>query len=216
MSVVGLFTNSRPAIGGLFFDAVLDESSELTTEVTEFPIEDGSVGNDHAVQRPLMLTMRVGVSDNVFRAARAAAADVGGPIAGAASSVGGALAGTAGGLIGSNAAEVGLALSVANAAFAAGQASTRSQTALEAIRDIQRRAQIITVVGAKATYDRMMIVSTRQETTKENEQSLVLVVELQQILEVTSQDAAQPIPAPNDPAATQAQPTTDLGLVVPQ
>ena len=212
MSVVGVFVSRRPAIGGLFFDAVLEESSELTTEVTEFPIEDGSVGNDHAVQRPLMLTMRVGVSDNVFRAARAAAADVGEPLAG----VGGALAGSAGGLIGSNAAEVGLALSVANASYAAGQASTRSQTVLEAIREIQRRAQIITVVASKATYDRMMIVNTRQETTKENEQSLELVIELQQILEVTSQDAAEPIPAPNDPAATQVQPTTDLGLVIPQ
>ncbi len=211
MSVIGLFAQSRPSIAGLFFDAVLDESSELITEVTEFPVETGAVGNDHAVQRPLTLIMRVGVSDNPSRALRALASDAGGPIAGN-------LAGTAigagiGQLSTSVAVAAGLSGSLANAAFAAGQARTRSQSALEDMRTLQRENKIIDVVGIKGSYKNMMITATRQGTTKENEQSLELVVEMRQLLTITSPLVQKPIPAPNDPAFTQAQPEADLGLV---
>ena len=215
MAITGLFTQARPTIGGRFFDAVLEESSELLTEITEFPIETGNVGNDHAIQRPLTLTMRVGISDNKFRALREAAGDVGGPLVGP---IAGNAASTAlGGVIGSLSAEIataaGLGFSVANAAFAAGQEKTRSETALSEIREIQRRNQKITVVASKRQYENMMITATRQETNKENEQSLDLVVEMQQLITVGSTSTKDPIPAPNDPAATQCQPETDLGLV---
>lgn len=41
MSLIGIFTKMRPQIGELYFDALLEESSELTTEVSEYPLEDG-------------------------------------------------------------------------------------------------------------------------------------------------------------------------------
>ena len=71
MSVVGIFSKSRPDIGGLYFDALLEESSELITDVTEYPIETGAIGNDHAVDRPLRLIMTVALSDNLFKSAMA-------------------------------------------------------------------------------------------------------------------------------------------------
>lgn len=214
MSIVGLFTQSRPVIGGLYFDAVIEESSELMTDVTQFPIESGAVGNDHAVQRPLTLIMRVGVSDNPFRALRADAADSSGAVLG--SAIGGMTGQVLSALSPGFAVAAGLAASIANAAYAAGQAKVRSQAVLDQIRTIQRANAIINVVSAKREYRSMMITATRQQTTKQNEQGLELEVELTQLLTVQSPLIQDPVPAPNDPVETQAQQEADLGLVVPQ
>jgi hypothetical protein len=217
VSFVGLFKDSRPEIGGLYFDAVIEESDELTTDVTEFPVESGDVGNDHAVQRPLSLTMRVGVSDNPFRAARRRAAEAGLPLAGTAMNLGGTAVGAGiGQLSGGGAAAAGVAAGVASAAYNSGSASTASETVMENIRGLQRENEIISVVGVKTSYSRMMITSTRRETNKENEQALELVVEMQEIQTVGSLFDENPVPAPNDPASTQTQPEQDQGLKVAQ
>ncbi|CNB61057.1 TPA: hypothetical protein ACPY8E_003754 [Yersinia enterocolitica] len=67
MAITGLFTRNRPKIGNLYFDALLEESSELRTDVSEFPLEDANTAHDNAVTRALALTMIIGVSDNWFR-----------------------------------------------------------------------------------------------------------------------------------------------------
>jgi len=223
MAITGVFTQKRPAfdVGGesIVFDATITESSELTTEVTEFPVETGAIGNDHAVQRPLRITMRVGISDNPARAIRAAATEqipgVGGEAVAGLTGVGlGQGVGTAvGQLSGAQAAAAGLGASIASAAYSAGRPETRSQSALDAIRDIQKRNRIIDVVGAKTIYRNCMITSTRQETNKENERGLELVVELTQLLLIDTDPSSAALPAQNDPAATQAQEARDLGRI---
>ena len=215
MSIVGLFTDSRTGITAndieFYFDATLEESSEMTTEVTEFPIEVGAIGNDHAVQQPLTLTMRVGISDNPFAAARA---NAGGAVTNLLGAAGGAALGQ---LSGEAAAVAGVASGAVSAASTAGRAETRSQAALDTVRDeIQRRNRIVQVVASKRVYENMMIVSTRQETTKENEGGLELVIEFQQLLTVASVATREPIPARNDAAETQAEPVKDLGRLLPQ
>lgn len=208
MSLVGIFTKSRPSIGGRYFDAVLEESSELVTEVTRYPVEDGATGNDHAVLRPLRITMTVGVSDNVFRAIAASA----GPLGGLVSNVGGTAVGALIGKAGKGVA-IGTGLLAGNisAAVSAGQPATRSQSALEEIREIQRAGLVIDVVGTKSTYQNCIITNTYQRTTKENEQGLELVVELQQLLIMDSQEA--PVLPYGDSSGTQAQPYNDLGEI---
>ena len=209
MSIVGIFTRARPRIGALYFDAVLSESSELLTDVTEFPIETGAIGNDHAVQRPLTLTMRVGVSDNPARALRAEAGDATGLLAGAA--VGGFLSGVSENI----AIASGIAASEVNAAYTAGQDPVRSQSVLDAVRDIQRANRIVSIVTLKRQYENVMITGTRQETNKENEGGLELIVDMKQLLTVPPEEE-DTIPAQDDPASTQAQKEEDLGQVVPQ
>ena len=218
MPLVGIFTQARPQIGAVYFDAVIEESTELTTEVTEFPIETGYTGNDHAVQKPLKLIMRVAVSDNPFRALRAEAADaVGSAAASIGANVGGAVTGLALSQVPQSVAvAAGLGGSVLNAAYAAGQASARSQSALDTLRLIQRANQPITVVGTKTQYQDCLITNTRQQTNKENEQALELVVDLTQLILVDRPLGGRDVPAPEDAAATQAQPFSDLGLLVPQ
>jgi hypothetical protein len=212
MSIVGIFSRTQPQIGGLIFDAVLQESTEMVTQITEFPIETGAIGNDHAVQKALKITMTVGISDNPFRAIAASA--------GGFSSLAGAAIGVAGGRLlerlGSSAAGAGLLASTLNAAFSAGQASTRSQTVLDKLREIQRSNTFIDVVSLKRAYKGCMITATRQETNKENEQGLELIVEMQQMLIINSREDKLEVPAPNDTATTQAQPVLDLGQVAGQ
>jgi len=211
MSIVGIFTQQRPRFydpdsdTGLYFDATLEESTELQTDVTQFPIENGTVGHDHAVQRPLSLIMRVGISDNAARAARAEASDLGGEALG---NVGSAIVGAGLGQVTS-----GLVTGNVSAAYQAAQATTRSQSALESIREIQRRNLLINVVGPKTEYENCLIVNTRQETTKENEQALELVVELRQLITVGPPRGGNEVPT--DSASTQAQPLNDLGRVAP-
>lgn len=211
MSIFGVFSQSRPSIGGEYFDAVLSESTELITDVTEFPIESGAIGSDHAVQRPLLITMRVGISDNPSRAARAEAGDLLGPLAG--NLAGAAIGGVVGQLGGDLAVAAGLGVTAANAARNAGQARTRSQSSLDTIRDIQRRNELINVVGTKREYPNCLITNTRQETNKENEQALELVVEMRQLIIVPIEGETDEIIAPNDPASTQAAPLQNLGLL---
>lgn len=217
MSIVGVFTRAQPTIGGLYFDASIEETTEMISEVSEFPIESGALGSDNVAQRPLVITMVVGVSDNPFRALSAAANDIpGGSLVG---SIGGIAVGGVVGQLGSAAAEVaGVVGQAANAAYAAGQAETRSLSVLEEMRAIQRAGLWVDVVTAKGkTYSRCLIRSTRQDTNKENEQGLEMTVELVQPLTVgddpyqkgTDKDEL----APDDPVSTQGQPFVELGEV---
>lgn len=209
-SIVGVFTKSQPSIGGYVFDAILSEVTDMTTVVTEFPIESGSIGNDHAVQKPMKIIMTVGVSDNVFRAAAAAA----GNFSSLASAGLGVAVGASVSQINELAVSAGLSLSLLNASYAAGQSSTRSQSALEAIRELQRANVFIDVVGPKREYSNCLITNTHQEINKENEQGLELVVEMQENLIINSTPFKAPIPAPNDTAETQAQNETNFGQLV--
>ena len=201
MTIAAIFSTGQPRIGNINFDATLEESTELQTDTTEFPIESGAIGSDHAVNRPLRITMRVGITDNASRASRAA------PITteeapGAVSAVPSAVAIAA-----------GLGGSVVNAAYLSGQAKTRSQSALDAIRDLQRTKTLIDVMTLKKTYSQCLITNTRQETEKENENALELVVELTQLITVPLGGGAQEQPAYGDTAESQGQKTTDLGVL---
>lgn len=212
MSLVGIFSKSRPDIGGLFFDALLEESSELVTDVTEYPIETGAIGNDHAVERPLRLTMTVALSDNPVKAALAEVTGsfdgIAGPVVGTAV---GAVIGTLGGAA---AAVVGVAGSILTEL--AGSGEQRSGKMIKAIRTLQSSHQLITVVGSKGAYDNVMITNTRVQVTKQNEGGLELVVEMRRLIVVDNAANAaivkQNLPA-NDTATTQAQPENNIGEV---
>lgn len=59
-----------------------------------------------------------------------------------------------------------------------------------------------------------MITNTRQETNKENEQSLELVVELRQLIIVPIEgDNNLFLPSEGDTSFTQGQPLQNLGLI---
>lgn len=210
MAITGIFIKRQPKIADIVFDALIEEETQMESEVSEYPLEVGTVATDHIIQRPLSLTMTVGVSDNVFRVARAAASDVGinsGLFGVAASQIVGAAISS---LSGTTAAIIG-----AGASVASGQASTRSQTILESLRTIQRAGALIDVVSTKATYKNCAIVNTYQRTTKENERGLEVVVEMRQVLVNNLQriEATDGALATDDTVSTMGQTQSNIGTV---
>ncbi len=50
-------------IGGLFFDAVLNTSTESSLTVTSHPVQNGANISDHAYMEPVRLSMEIAMSD---------------------------------------------------------------------------------------------------------------------------------------------------------
>lgn len=229
MSLTGIFTKNQLSIGGIVFDATLEESDELLTEVTRYPIENGTEGNDYAVTRNHRFSLIVGVTDNpiLSLSAQASQSDVleninniglpSGAIASIMSGAAGIGLGAATRLLGSQgAALAGIGASIANASYAAGQAMTRSANTLETLRDLQRRAVIFTLTNSRGVYDNCIITNTRQNTTPRNEQGVEITVDIEQlrIMNTERVNRASGLPVQNnDTATTMAQPERSRGTV---
>ncbi|MEQ4511750.1 MAG: phage baseplate protein [Dickeya sp.] len=215
MSIVGVFNKTRPQIRGIYFDAVLEEASELRTDVSEYPLDNGATANDNAVTRPLTLIMTVAVSDNPVKTLMANAGQfstIAGMGAGAAVGLGSSF------LPGAAAAAVGVAASVGLSFVPA--SLKRSTNTLDELRWSQRHHEVMTVIDASGkSYDNMIITNTRNQRTKANEGGLELVVEMRQLniknrksLTATTNSN---LPA-NDTIATQGQTQINIGQVTPQ
>ncbi|PWC10648.1 hypothetical protein B4923_16130 [Brenneria roseae subsp. americana] len=214
MSIVGVFDKSHPEIGGIFFDAILEESSELRTDVSEYPLETGKTANDNAVTRPMTVTMTVAISDNPVKALM----DEAGQYSGVAGIGAGVAVGAASSLLsGGSAVLAGLAASAGLSFVASG--TKRSESALLELRKLQVEKSILTVIGINSSYDNMIITNTRVQKSKENEGGQEIVVEMRSLLIKDSNSGATTInsnlPA-GDTAATQGQANVHLGEVTPQ
>ncbi|MES3577638.1 phage baseplate protein [Enterobacter cloacae] len=180
MAITGLFTRNRPQIGNLYFDALLKESTELRTDVSDFPLETADTAQDNAVTRALNITMEIGVSDNWYRGLIAQQEELAQPLL----DIGGGLtAGMAASLMsGRTAALAGVAASVALAVYQSSQGTTRSQTLLEQLRTIQRSHETFDLIASKgASYRNCLITNTRTEIDRETEGGLIIIVDMQQL-----------------------------------
>ena len=191
--ITGLFTDSPSSIGGYVFDAVFEEGTELKSTISNFPMENGSVGTDNSAQNPLMIRLTVAVSDD----------ETFGGLADNAIGV------VTGGIIASLPTEVATLLSTAydNVGSILG-ADTRSRDFLSALREVQKSGSFVDVVTAKGDYKNCLITNTQQTTTKENESGVEVVIELIQPLIVNLSDDngfnKDTLPN-NDPVKNQAQ-----------
>ncbi|MGT3316011.1 phage baseplate protein [Yersinia enterocolitica] len=177
MAITGLFTRNRPKIGNLYFDALLEESSELRTDVSEFPLEDANTAHDNAVTRALALTMIIGVSDNWFRELLAQQDSSIAGLLGAGASITTGMAASL--LSGRAAALAGVAASVGTSLYSGSlgspSRSTRSQNLLEQLRELQRSHTPFELVASRgAAYKNCLITNTRTQLKKENEGGLEL------------------------------------------
>lgn len=227
MPLTAIFTQRRPNIGGFTFDATLEESTDLVSDVTRYPIENGDIANDFVNTRNVRISMLVGVSDNFYRslAANASTTNVGDALAdlgfnaetvsqivGIGSSV--ATGVVANALGGTGAAISGIGASIGNAAYAAGQAATRSENALASIRNLQRSKTPFLLVTSKATYQNVVITRTQQTTNTQNEQGLELLVEMEALRIFNSTLVQnQGVLPPNDSASVQASPYVPYGEI---
>lgn len=214
MAITGLFTKNRPKIGSLYFDALLKESTELRTDVSEFPLETAATAHDNAVTRSLAITMEIGVSDNWYRGLIAQQEEMAQPFV----DIGGGLtAGVASSLLsGRMAALAGVAASVGLAIYQGNQQTTRSQGLLEQLRTIQRNHETFDLIASKgASYKNCIITNTRTETEKDTEGGLIIAVDMLQltIIHDTVEETNANLPY-GDSSATQGQRELSGGEVV--
>lgn len=214
MAVTGLFTRNRPRIGNLYFDALLKESTELRTDVSDFPLETADTAQDNAVTGSLHITMEIGVSDNWYRGVIAQQEELAQPLV----DIGGGLtAGMAASLMsGRTAALSGIAASVGLAVYQGSQGTTRSQSLLDQLRTIQRNHETFDLIASKgASYKNCLIVNTRTEVDKETEGGLIIIVDMQQLMiihdSVEQTNANLPY---GDTSATQGQREVSGGEIV--
>jgi hypothetical protein len=216
MAITGLFTRNRPKIGNLYFDALLKESTELRTDVSEFPLETAATAHDNAVTRSLAISMEIGVSDNWYRGLIAQQEQIAQPLL----DIGGGLtAGMAASMLsGRIAALSGIAASVGLALYQNGQGTTRSQSLLEQLRAIQRNHETFDLVASRgASYKNCIITSTRTETDRETEGGLIILVDMLQLTIIHDSVAETNANLPwNDTATTQGQKEVSAGEVITQ
>lgn len=162
MSIVNLFTKQAPTINGYSFDAVLEDTLELTVEVTTYPIESGVRVSDHRILQPFKWSLVGAVSNNPLKVQLT-------------DFLGGAL---------SNLTNNPLAASVAglSAAFLAGSDDTRASTTLQFLIVLMQSGEPFTIDAGDITLQNMVI--TRLSRTKDpsNENGLIFVADLQELI----------------------------------
>lgn len=164
MSVVSLFVQSAPTMAGYSFDAVLEDTLDISVEWTSYPVESGVNINDHRIIRPTRWTLTGAVSNNPLQVQ-------------ATDFLGGAL---------SNLSSNPLVATVAgmSAGFLAGSNSTKTSSTLEMLIRLMRIGEPFSVDTVDLQLQNMVISRIGRNKTPENEQGGIFVVELQELITV--------------------------------
>ena len=152
MSVVTLFTKSSPTIGGIEFDAVLEDTFQASAQITTYPIEAGANAADHKIIQPFKWSLVGVVSNNPLRIT---ATDFAGVIS---NFVTGGLAATAAGL---------------SVGFAAGSNGTRASDALGFLTELMVSDTPFSIDAVDIKLSNMTIVDIIRTKDATNEHGLV-------------------------------------------
>ena len=188
MSIVTLFTTKSPTIGGLEFDAVLEDTYESEVEFTQYGIESGATVTDHGIIQPIRWSLVGAISNNPLRAS------VTDFLAGSVSSQFGGIGSLAAGL---------------STGFLAGSNDTRSSSAFDLLRTIQISRQPFTIDAGDVTLTNMVIASLRRTKNASNEGGLIFEADLLELptLDTVISNNKQPEQSQlreGDPSQTQA------------
>ncbi len=161
MSIVNILTREAPKINGYEFDAVLEDTLEISNELTGYPIELGARASDHAITNPFRWSLIVGISNNPVKVSTT-------DFVGAASYVdtdSGTLA-TVTGL---------------SAGYLSGSTETRAKSALEFLISLATEKTRFDISSGDIDLTGMMVRKITRQKTPENENGLIATVELQQV-----------------------------------
>ena len=194
MSVVTLFTRKAPSIGGIEFEAVLEDTLESSVTFTQFPIEVGANATDHGIIQPNKWTLTGVISNNPLQLS---VTDFAGALSNFAGS--GALAGVAG----------------LSAGFLSGSDDTRASDALSLLIEIKNARQPFDIDAGDIMLTNMVITNITRTKNPANEGALVFVAELQELPTLDTvlsqgQPSQEELPV-DDPAQSQAAALLDKG-----
>lgn len=162
MSIINLFTKQAPTIAGYQFDAVLEDTLDISVEWTVYPVESGVNVNDHRIIQPIRWTMTGAVSNNPLKV-----------------QLTDFLAGGLSNLTNNPyvAAVAGLA-----AGFLAGSNETRASTTLEFLINLTRAGEPFSIDAGDIQLQNMVISRIGRTKDNSNEQGLIFVCELQELI----------------------------------
>lgn len=161
MSIITLFTKKAPTIGGVEFDAVLEDTLDAPIQLTQYPIESGANASDHAIIQPYQYVMLVAVSNNPIKPT---------------------VTDFAAGAI-SNFFDSNIVSSIAglSAGFLGSSDDSRSASALEFLLGLRISRQPFDLDAGDIVLQNMVVVNVRRTKTPVNEQGLFAEVQLQEL-----------------------------------
>lgn len=196
--VMSIFAKTLPMLGPIEFDAKLEGATSKAVQLTEFPVEFGSNGNDHARLLPNRYLLTGAVSNTPLGIGLD---DLGMMGVGAISSAIGGVAGAA--------------LSTVSAYLLSGSEETRAATAWASLTALLESRSRFDLVTEYETMKDMVLIRLDQRTRPDDEDGLVFVAELQQARIVSSQVTRGVTSAEQllqqDPVATQGAPMVTSG-----
>lgn len=162
MSIINLFTKQAPTIAGYQFDAILEDTLDVSVEWTVYPVESGVNVNDHRIIQPVRWTMTGAVSNNPLKVQLT---DF-----------------LAGGL--SNLTNNPYVAPIAGlaAGFLAGSNETRASTTLEFLIDRMRIGEPFDIDAGDIQLQNMVISRIGRTKDITNETGLIFVCELQELI----------------------------------
>lgn len=172
MSIVNIFTRQAPTIAGLSFDAVLEDTLDVSVSITSYPIESGVRIADHRIFNPFKWTMTGAISNNPVKVQLT---DL----------LGGALSNLTDNPVVSTAAGL-------SAGWLAGSDETRPSAALDMLLKLMSESEPFDIDIGEILLKNMAI--TRLSRTKEprNESGLEFVAELQEVIQLDRLAAGEP------------------------
>ncbi|MGL5282297.1 MAG: phage baseplate protein [Plesiomonas shigelloides] len=163
MSIVNLFTRgAAPTIGGYSFDAVLEDTLDISVELTSYPVESGARVNDHRIINPIKWSLTGAVSNNPLTP-----------------TITDFLGGTL-----SNLTDNPYVATVAglSAGWLAGSAETRSSTTLQLLIGLMMTGDPFYVDAGDIQLNNMVITRLSRGKDPSNEGGLIFVAELQELI----------------------------------
>lgn len=164
--------------GSLFVpDATIEEVHSDDLEITDHPVEQGTVISDHAFKRPSELIVTAGWSDSPNNSGLA------NQIVGAAANASPALQ-----------AILGVTRTIGGIVdmFASRGAVSPSQAAYDQLQDMQNNRVLFTIFTGKRVYRNMLVKSLATTTDAKTENSLVIRIGCRQILMAQTQTVTVP------------------------
>lgn len=196
--VMSIFSKTLPMLGPIEFDAKLEGATSKAVQLTEFPVEFGTNGNDHARLLPDRYLLTGAVSNTPLGIGLD---DLGMMGVGAISSAIGGVAGAA--------------ISTVSAYLLSGSEATRAATAWAALTALLQSRARFDLITEYETLKNMVLIRLDQRTRPDDEDGLVFVAELQQVRVISSQVTRGVTSADqllqNDPVATQGAPMVSTG-----
>lgn len=163
MSVISLLFKQSPTIAGYQFDATLEDTFEVSVELTRYPVESGVKVNDHRIINPITYYLVGAVSNNPLKPMPT---DL--------------IGGLASNFLQSNpyvAAVAGM-----SAGFLAGNKETRSSSTLEFLVQLLTAGQPFDVDAIDIQLQNMVLTKISRTKDPESEEGLIFVAEMQELV----------------------------------